>query len=518
MESPTTSHLKVAKRILRYIKGTLDYGIMYSSSQDFKLFGYCDSDWAGDKDDRKSTTGFVFFMGNSAFTWNSKKRPIVTLSTCEAEYVAATSCVCHAIWLRSLLMELQQTQDGPTKILVDKKSALDLAKNPVFHERSKHIDTKYHFIRECVSTKEVKLEYVKSQDQVADIFTKPLKIDVFHKLQMSLGVMNQINKSGDIFFVCMYVDDLILTGNNPKMFEEFKEEMAREFEMTNIGLMSYYLGIEVRQREDDIFISQDAYAKVILKRYGMVYCKPVKTPVECEVKLSKHGEGDKIHPTFSKSLVGSLRYLTCTRPDILFDVGLMSRYMEAPTTSHLKVAKKILRYIKGTLDYGIMYSSSQDFKLVGYCDSDWAGDKDDRKSTTEFVFFMGNSAFTWNSKKQPIVTMSTCEAEYVVATSCVCHAIWLRSLLMELQQTQDGPTKILVDKKSALDLAKNPVFHERSKHIDTKYHFIRVCVSTKEVKLEYVKSQDQVADIFTKPLKIDVFHKLQMSLGVMNQV
>ncbi|KAK2973953.1 hypothetical protein RJ640_027582 [Escallonia rubra] len=335
------------------------------------------------------------------------------------------------------------------------------------------------------------------------------------------------------------------------MFEEFKEEMAREFEMTNIGLMSYYLGIEVRQREDDIFISQDAYAKVILKRYGMVYCKPVKTPVECEVKLSKHGEGDKIHPTFSKSLVGSLRYLTCTRPDILFDVGLMSRYMEAPTTSHLKVAKKILRYIKGTLDYGIMYSSSQDFKLVGYCDSDWAGDKadrkstldygimysssqdfklvgycdsdwagdkDDRKSTTCFVFFMGNSAFTWNSKKQPIVTMSTCEAEYVVATSCVCHAIWLRSLLMELQQTQDGPTKILVDKKSALDLAKNPVFHERSKHIDAKYHFIRECVSTKEVKLEYVKSQDQVADIFTKPLKIDVFHKLQMSLGVMNQV
>ncbi|KAK2973954.1 hypothetical protein RJ640_027583 [Escallonia rubra] len=294
--------------------------------------------------------------------------------------------------------------------------------------------------------------------------------------------------------------------------------MAREFEMTNIGLMSYYLGIEVRQREDDIFISQDAYAKVILKRYGMVYCKPVKTPVECEVKLSKHGEGDKIHPTFSKSLVGSLRYLTCTRPDILFDVGLMSRYMEAPTTSHLKVAKKILRYIKGTLDYGIMYSSSQDFKLVGYCDSDWAGDKDDRKSTTEFVFFMGNSAFTWNSKKQPIVTMSTCEAEYVVATSCVCHAIWLRSLLMELYQTQDGPTKILVDNKSALDLPKNLVFHERSNHIDTKYNFIRECVSKKEVELEYMKSQDQVADIFTKPLKINVFHKLWMSLGVMNQV
>ncbi|KAK3042430.1 hypothetical protein RJ639_000154 [Escallonia herrerae] len=140
---------EVAKRIIRYIKGTLDYGIMYSSSQDFKLVDYCDSDWAGDKDDRKSTTG-------------------------------------------SLLMELHQTQDCPTKILVDNKSTLELAQNPVFHERSKHIDTKYHFIRECVSKKEVELEYVQSQDQVADIFTKPLKIDVFHKLQMSLGVMNQV--------------------------------------------------------------------------------------------------------------------------------------------------------------------------------------------------------------------------------------------------------------------------------------------------------------------------------------
>ncbi|KAK2967035.1 hypothetical protein RJ640_003391 [Escallonia rubra] len=122
--------------------------------------------------------------------------------------------------------------------------------------------------------------------------------------------------------------------------------MAREFEMTDIGLMSYYLSIEVRQMEDGIFISQEAYAKEILKRYGMVYCKPVKTPVECGVKLSKHGEGDKIHPTFFKSLVESLRYLTCTRPDILFGVRLVSRYMEAPTTSHLKVAKRILRLSK----------------------------------------------------------------------------------------------------------------------------------------------------------------------------
>ncbi|OIT38695.1 retrovirus-related pol polyprotein from transposon tnt 1-94 [Nicotiana attenuata] len=340
----------------------------------------------------------------------------------------------------------------------------------------------------------------------------------FSKCPHEHALYVKIAKNGDILLVCLYVDDLIFTGNNPKMFEEFKEAMAREFEMTDIGLMSYYLGIQVQQRKDGIFISQGEYAKEILKKFEMDNCNPVSTPVECGVKISKHGDGENVNPTFFKSLVGSLRYLTCTRPDILYGVELVSRFMEAPTTSHLKVAKRILRYIKDTLDYGILYSSSKDSKFVGYCDSDWAGDIDDRKSTTGFVFFLGNSAFTWNSKKQPIVTLSTCEAEYVAACSCVCHAIWLRSLLEELHQPQKDATKIFVDNKSAIELAKNPVFHERSKHIDTRYHFIRDCISNKVVELEHVKSQDQIADIFTKPLKIEVFQKLRMALGVMKQV
>ncbi|KAL0410576.1 UNVERIFIED_CONTAM: Copia protein [Sesamum latifolium] len=268
------------------------------------------------------------------------------------------------------------------------------------------------------------------------------------------------------------------------MFDDFKRAMAKEFEMTDIGLMSYYLGIEVKQRDDGIFISQEGYAK-----------------------------------KFSRNLRWRIfEILDLYKTGYSFGVGLVSRHMEAPTTSHLKVAKRILRYIQGTIDHGIFYKSSQDFELVGYCDSDWAGDIDSRKSTTGFVYFMGSSAFTWNSKKQPIVTLSTCEAEYVAVASCVCHAIWLRGLLKELNFQQKNPTEIFVDNKSAIALAKNPVFHERSKHIDTKYHFIRDCISKKEVKLEYVKSQDQIADIFTKALKFDSFKKLRFSLGVMNLV
>uniref|UniRef100_A0A2N9G770 Integrase catalytic domain-containing protein n=1 Tax=Fagus sylvatica TaxID=28930 RepID=A0A2N9G770_FAGSY len=302
-------------------------------------------------------------------------------------------------------------------------------------------------------------------------------------------------------------------GNNPSMFEDFKNAMAREFEMTDLGLMAYYLGIEVKQTEEGIFISQEGYAKEILKKFEMLDCKPVSTPVECGVKLSRHDEEENVNPTLFKSLVGSLRYLTCTRPDILYGVGLVSRYMEAPTMTHLKTAKRILRYVKGTLDFGLLYSPSKEFKLFGYSDSDWAGDMDDRKSTTGFVFYMGDTTFTWTSKKQPIVTLSTCEAEYVAATSSVCHAVWLRSLLKELHMSQEEATEIFVDNKSALALAKNPVFHDRSKHIDTRYHFIRECIARKEVQLEFVKSQDQVADIFTKPLKYDTFYKLRALLG-----
>ena len=323
-----------------------------------------------------------------------------------------------------------------------------------------------------------------------------------------------MNSYGDIFLVCLYVDDLIFTGSNPTMFEEFKKVMAREFEMTDLSLMCFYLGIEVKQMEDGIFISQECYAKDILKKFKMDDCKPVSTPVECGIKLSRHENGEKVDPTFFKSLVGSLRYLTCTRPDILFGVGLVSRYMEAPTFSHLKAAKRILRYIKGTLEHGLLYSFSNDFKLLGYCDSDWAGDVDERKSTSGFVFFMGNAAFTWSSKKQPIVTLSTCEAEYVAMSNCVCQAIWLRSLLKELHVSENDPTEIFVDNKSAIALAKNPVFHDRSKHIDTKFHFIRECVAKKEVVLKFVKSQDQVADIFTKPLMGEIFCKIRSLLGV----
>ncbi|TXG57405.1 hypothetical protein EZV62_018718 [Acer yangbiense] len=260
-------------------------------------------------------------------------------------------------------------------------------------------------------------------------------------------------------------------SNNPAMSEDFKMRVVKEFEMIDIGLMAHFLGIEVVQ--------------------------------------SKKGDVD---PTYFKSLVGSLRYLACTRPDILYGVGLVNRYMETPDQSHLNATKRILCYIKGTINDDILYTKCEDCRLIGYSDSDWGIDLDERKSTTSFTFFMRDTAFTWLSKKQAIVTLLSCEAEYIVACSGVCHGIWIRNVLQYLGFPQVNPTKVYIDNRSAITLAKNLVFHERSKHIDMWYHFIREHVKKKEVELVSCRTYDQAVDIFTKPLKHDVFLRLKTML------
>jgi hypothetical protein len=228
------------------------------------------------------------------------------------------------------------------------------------------------------------------------------------------------------------VDDLIFTGDNSKMFRGFKQTMIKEFEIMDIGLMTYYLEVEIKQGEDEILVNQKKFAKEILNKFKMKDCAKVNTPVKCGVKMSKNDERVKINSTTFKNLVGSLRYLAYICPGILFAVGLVNKFIETPTMTHCKALKRILRYIKGTIDFGLFYEYYNSFELVGYSDSDWVGDMDDRKSITSFVFYMRDTTFTWSSKKQPIVTLSTCEAEYVATTICVCHSVWLKRLLKEL--------------------------------------------------------------------------------------
>ncbi|KAK2435997.1 hypothetical protein QL285_021017 [Trifolium repens] len=199
------------------------------------------------------------------------------------------------------------------------------------------------------------------------------------------------------------------------MIAEFREAVISHFELTDLGLMSYFLGIEVVQQNGGIFISQKKYANDILKKFKMEHSKPISTRVEEKLKLTKESVGKRVDSTHYKSLIGSLRYLTATRPDTVYGVGLLSRYMEEPHVNHLQRAKRILRYIKGTPTEGIFYANNSDVKLVGYTDSDWAGDLETRKSTSGYVFHLGTGEILWSSKKQPVVVLSIAEAEYIAA-------------------------------------------------------------------------------------------------------
>lgn len=241
---------------------------------------------------------------------------------------------------------------------------------------------------------------------------------------------------------------------------------------------------------------------------------PIRTQIAERLEIRKKGIGGMINPTYFRSLVASLRYLTSTRPDIVYAVEILSRFMEKPYQSHLQAAKRILRYLSGTRNHGILYSHIDNFNLFGYTDSDWAGDIETRKSTSGYVFYLGDGVISWSSKKQQVVALSTAEAEYISVTNGACHAVWLRRMLKELKHGQKTPTTILCDNKSAIALTNNPVFHGRSKHIDIKYHYVRELVKEGEVELQFCSSEEQVADIMTKPLKAESFEKFKEMIGI----
>jgi len=281
---------------------------------------------------------------------------------------------------------------------------------------------------------------------------------------------------------------VIFTGNDDYLIENFKSVMKEEFEMTDMGLLRYFLGIEVDQNENGIFISQARYVNEVLGRFNMQECKAAITPTVMGLKLSKEDSSKDFDPSLYKSIVGSLMYLTATRPDIMFAVSLISRFMERPKEAHWKAAKRILRYVKGTKRFGILYTFSESSDLVGYTDSDWDGSVDDQKSTSGYLFHMGSGAISWASKKQPIVAFSTAEAEYVVATAAACQAVWMRRLLISLCQEQATTTVIFCDNSSAIALSKNSVFHKRTKHIDTRFHYIRELLSNGEISLQHCRT------------------------------
>ena len=320
--------------------------------------------------------------------------------------------------------------------------------------------------------------------------------------------------NGDFLVVCIYVDDMIYMGSSQKLVFEFKSCMMSEFEMSDLGNLQYFLGLEVQQVDDGIFVSQRKYAKDLLSKFGMQSCNGVATPMNPKEKLQQDDGTEFANPRYYRSLVGGLNYLTNTRPDIMFSVSVLSRYLHTPTMQHLGAAKRVLRYVAETTDFGIWYSRDANFKLFGYSDSDWGGCKDDGTSTSGHLFSLGSGAISWSSKKQEVVALSSGEAEYIVVTLAVCQAVWLRRLLSDLHKEQQGSTLIFCDNKATIAMTKNPAFHNRTKHIDIRYHFIRSLAARGEIVLKFCGTKEQVADVLTKSISNAQHAYLRKRLGV----
>lgn len=318
----------------------------------------------------------------------------------------------------------------------------------------------------------------------------------------------------EFLLVCLYVDDMIYIGSSKSLVNDFKSSMMRNFEMSNLGLLKYFLGLEVIQDKDGIFISQKKYAEDLLKKFQMMNCEVATTPMNINEKLQRADGTEKANPKLFRSLVGGLNYLTHTRPDIAFSVSVVSRFLQSPTKQHFGAAKRVLRYVAGTTDFGIWYSKAPNFRLVGFTDSDYAGCLDDRKSTSRSCFNFGSGVVTWSSKKQETVALSTSEAEYTAASLAARQALWLRKLLEDFSYEQKESTEIFSDSKSAIAMAKNPSFHGRTKHIDVQYHFIRTLVADGRIVLKFCSTNEQAADIFTKSLPQAKHEYFRLQLGV----
>jgi hypothetical protein len=304
----------------------------------------------------------------------------------------------------------------------------------------------------------------------------------------------------DQVIILFWVDDIIIGSNRQELITTTKQSLQDKFKMDNCGELQWFLGIDFQRLANGNYqMSQERYADAILKRYNMTDCKPAKTPAEKASTLKKATDTDIIDTNFPyRQTIGSLIYLmTATRPDISWIVSKLSQFLDNPTTSHVAAVKRVLRYIKATKSYSLTFTPT-DGTLLGFTDSDWGGDIDDRRSTSGYLFNLGGTPISWKSRKQPTVALSSSEAEYMAITEGTKEALYLRQLCISLGLLQSDTTTIHVDNQSAIALANNTAGnHSRTKHIDIRYHFIR---QQTDITYVHVDSKSNLADILTKPL------------------
>ncbi|KAJ0860142.1 putative RNA-directed DNA polymerase [Helianthus annuus] len=326
-----------------------------------------------------------------------------------------------------------------------------------------------------------------------------------------------VYKKDDVHVTALiYVDDVIMAGNNLAKIQQVKAYLDQKFSIKDLGTLKYFLGIEVARTKEGLVLSQQKYTLDILKDCGLQGCRPSSFPMEQSLKLDHDEGGPRVDASQYRRLIGRLLYLQATRPDLAYSVNVLSQFVANPRQVHLDAANRVLRYLKNTPGQGILLPNEGGTKLIAYCDSDWLGCPLTRKSRTGYLLLLGGGPVSWKSKKQSVVSRSSVEAEYRAMASTVSEVLWMRWLLEELDDAQTEPTVLFCDNQAARHIANNPVFHERTKHVEMDCYFVRERVESKEIQPQNIHSKSQIADLLTKALGAQQLRFLLGKLGVRN--
>lgn len=322
-------------------------------------------------------------------------------------------------------------------------------------------------------------------------------------------------------FISIYVDDLLIFSAYDKRIAEITRQLSERFKMTDLGVVSHYLGMEIDVDEDDtITLRQTTYLKKVLKRFQMDSCKTRTTPMEPDFParcLPNEQQASDETIKWYQSAIGSLMWpAIMTRPDFLYAVILLAKYNNNPGDMHIKAVRQIFQYVAGTLERGIAYSKKESSSMTAYSDSDWAGQIYGRKSTGGYIFMLAGGPVSHSSKQQPVVALLSTEAEYIALNEAGKEAIWLSNLLEEFGIDCTTPVYLKGDNQGSIALTNNPEHHKRTKHIDIRYHWIREAVSNGQFKIDYVPTTNMIADGLTKPLGPQAFGSFVKMMGMCN--
>lgn len=343
----------------------------------------------------------------------------------------------------------------------------------------------------------------------------------FTRTYSDAGIYVYRRQGGDhVTIVVLYVDDLLLMGNQSSHIKHVKKALSKQYKMTDLGSVQRFLGLRITRDRSTrmIDIDQEEYIQSVLERFQMADCKPSRTPLPAGAVLASADEpaSDQFRQRY-QSLIGSLLYaMLGTRPDISFAVTRLSKFNANPSEAHMSYAKYVLRYLQGTKAYRLRYKGASNDGLISYSDSDWAEDRDDRHSTSGFVFLMAGGAISWASRRQPTISLSSTEAEYKAASDTCRQLIWLRTFGDELGDDLTRPTPMCLDNQGSIFLSVNPVVDRRTKHIEIRYHFIREQVESGSVEIFYVATADQLADSLTKNVPYSILAKFVDEIGLVS--